>query len=241
MSSDPFLLALLATLLSRRLALRRGPLRTSWPHLLWPLLLTPLFGNPLAWLLFSATLVILQGTHLRLSRGLIPAQVGHLLSLGITLLVWLLVLGRPEMAFRPALPAALDIWAGSNPLLARLAPDFAHRLLVQATALWVATVELNELITMILNRYALIPAAGAPKANRHEPARGRVIGWLERGIVCLLALHGHLEALGLLLAAKGFARFKDMDDRNFAEYVLIGTLLSVSSALLVGLLFTLWL
>ena len=34
-----------------------------------------------------------------------------------------------------------------------------------------------------------------------------------------------------MLAAKGFTRFKELDDRDFAEYVLIGTLLSSSLAI----------
>lgn len=46
----------------------------------------------------------------------------------------------------------------------------------------------------------------------------------------------NLAALGLVLAAKGLARFKDLDKRPFAEYVLIGTLISVAAAILVGVL-----
>ncbi len=47
-------------------------------------------------------------------------------------------------------------------------------------------------------------------------------------------LQGRYAAIGLMLAAKSFARFKETDDRDFAEYVLIGTLLSVTSAVAVG-------
>ena len=36
---------------------------------------------------------------------------------------------------------------------------------------------------------------------------------------------------GFVLAAKSFARFKELDKREFAEYVLIGTLISMILAI----------
>jgi hypothetical protein len=44
------------------------------------------------------------------------------------------------------------------------------------------------------------------------------------------------SAIGFVLAAKAFARFKELEDREFAEYVLIGTLLSSSVAVAIGIL-----
>jgi len=41
--------------------------------------------------------------------------------------------------------------------------------------------------------------------------------------------------MGLVLAAKALTRFRALDDRDFAEYVLIGTLASILFALLVGI------
>ena len=43
---------------------------------------------------------------------------------------------------------------------------------------------------------------------------------------------GQLGAIGFVLAAKSLARFKQLDDRDFAEKYLVGTLLSVLIALL---------
>ncbi|MCF8298248.1 MAG: hypothetical protein K9H48_19410 [Melioribacteraceae bacterium] len=63
---------------------------------------------------------------------------------------------------------------------------------------------------------------------------GRVIGMLERVIIYVFVLGGQYAALGLILAAKAFARSKKMDDPNFAEYVLIGTLISTTFALMTG-------
>ncbi|MFA7330266.1 MAG: hypothetical protein WC326_04250 [Candidatus Delongbacteria bacterium] len=242
MSPDPFLLVLCGVLISRNWADRQAAAwRTLLPALLAPIILVCLLWRPPSLLAPLAAVLALQGLHLLLLRRWPPLQRARLLSLLLTLVTLLLVLGLPGLELRPEPPKALDAFLAGNTLLARLPADLGHRLLVWLAALWISSVELNNLITLILKRYALIPGPLSPHASPHEPARGRVIGLLERGIVCLLALHGQLEGLGLLLAAKGFARFKDLDERNFAEYVLIGTLLSVSCALLVGFWFRHWL
>jgi hypothetical protein len=43
-------------------------------------------------------------------------------------------------------------------------------------------------------------------------------------------LAGAEAAIGLVIAAKTLARFKQLDDRDFAEYYLLGTLASVAIA-----------
>ncbi len=64
------------------------------------------------------------------------------------------------------------------------------------------------------------------------PARiGEAIGVLERLLVVVFVLTGALTAIGFVVAAKTLARFKQLDDRAFAEYYLLGTLASVSVAL----------
>jgi hypothetical protein len=62
-----------------------------------------------------------------------------------------------------------------------------------------------------------------------------MIGVLERAIALTFVLLGQYGALGLLIAAKSLARFKALEDREFAEYFLIGTLASLLLALLGGL------
>jgi hypothetical protein len=65
-----------------------------------------------------------------------------------------------------------------------------------------------------------------------EPAVGRVIGVLERWLVLTLAILGHWETLGLLVAAKSIARFKD---KPAAEYFIVGTLLSLLGAVVTAI------
>jgi len=65
---------------------------------------------------------------------------------------------------------------------------------------------------------------------------GRVIGFLERWLMLLVIVGGHdLGALAFIIAAKGLARIKQLEDRAFAEYMLIGTLMSALLSLVVGL------
>jgi hypothetical protein len=49
-----------------------------------------------------------------------------------------------------------------------------------------------------------------------------------------MVLLGYWSALGFVIAAKSIARFKELDEKGFADYYLIGTLASVLVALLSG-------
>lgn len=68
-----------------------------------------------------------------------------------------------------------------------------------------------------------------------EYRAGRLIGILERWIIyVVLVVSQNYNIIALIIAAKGFARFRQMDERPFAEYVLIGTLLSTLLTILVA-------
>lgn len=56
---------------------------------------------------------------------------------------------------------------------------------------------------------------------------GYIIGILERIIILMLGLSSQIGAIGFVLAAKSLARFKQLENRDFAEKYLLGTLLSV--------------
>lgn len=68
-----------------------------------------------------------------------------------------------------------------------------------------------------------------------SPNVGSMIGMLERVIVAILLLCNQYSAIGLVLTAKSIARFKQLEEKGFAEKYLIGTL----SSLLVSLAVTL--
>ena len=95
-----------------------------------------------------------------------------------------------------------------------------------------------------------VPSAASPAVDAHPPtpvlatgpatgpspaasaARiGATIGVLERLVIVALVLTGAEAAIGFVIAAKTLARFRQLDDRQFAEYYLLGTLASVTLAL----------
>ena len=65
-----------------------------------------------------------------------------------------------------------------------------------------------------------------PKAYSEELKAGNIIGKLERTIIAILLLNNQFGVIGFVLTAKSIARFKQMEDKNFAEKYLIGTLTS---------------
>jgi hypothetical protein len=72
-------------------------------------------------------------------------------------------------------------------------------------------------------------------ASAPEARVGAVIGILERLIVVSLVLVGQYAAIGLVVTAKTIARFRQLEDRQFAEYYLLGTLASIATAILTGM------
>jgi hypothetical protein len=65
---------------------------------------------------------------------------------------------------------------------------------------------------------------------------GMYIGWLERFLVLTALLLHSPATVGLIIAAKSIARYPEFHNEQFAEYFLIGTLLSISIAILGGVL-----
>lgn len=60
---------------------------------------------------------------------------------------------------------------------------------------------------------------------------GSWIGILEREIILMLGIMGQYGAIGFVLTAKSLARFKQLENKSFAEKYLVGTLLSAFIAI----------
>lgn len=60
---------------------------------------------------------------------------------------------------------------------------------------------------------------------------GRWIGILEREMIVMLGLVKQYDAMAFVLAAKSIARYQQLDNKDFAEKYLIGTLLSALIAM----------
>lgn len=96
-----------------------------------------------------------------------------------------------------------------------------------------------------LIRYLLRPLSRQLAASNDGRARpyesleglsnaGLYLGWLERGLLVVAFAMGSFPAVGLIIGAKSVARFPEFKSRAFAEYFLIGTLISVTFAALGG-------
>lgn len=77
---------------------------------------------------------------------------------------------------------------------------------------------------------------GASVIDTKEFNRGKYIGNLERLLILGVVLVGSYETIGFIIAGKGLIRAKEFEDRDFAEYFLIGTLTSTAIAIVVGFL-----
>ena len=71
---------------------------------------------------------------------------------------------------------------------------------------------------------------------KKEPPVGRVIGKLERVIIAILVICNEIGAIGFVLTAKSLARYKQLNDQDFAEKYLVGTLSSTAIAIIMALL-----
>jgi len=94
----------------------------------------------------------------------------------------------------------------------------------------------NILILLILGacRVTITPTDNDDHGNFHS---GELIGWLERGLMLLFVVMSQYEAIGFLIAAKSILRFNEASSGSEkSEYVLTGTLLSLATALALGIL-----
>jgi hypothetical protein len=79
-----------------------------------------------------------------------------------------------------------------------------------------------------------LPANSGGRFSDTQQA-GRTIGFLERAIILTLTLSGAYTSIAFVLTAKSIARYKELENKDFAEYYLVGTLLSTLIAILGGL------
>lgn len=90
--------------------------------------------------------------------------------------------------------------------------------------------EASLMINWVFEKLRLsVLASDDTECGGAQPFRGgRIIGMLERVCIFFLVFSGNFEGIGLIIAAKGLARFKAIeDDSALSEYFLIGTLTSV--------------
>ncbi len=120
-----------------------------------------------------------------------------------------------------------DLMGGGNTLIV---------LAVVVTAFLFNGRPVSCLIQLIFTRIRLTTNSDDTQ-HQEEQRAGRWIGVFERMLVVVLTLCGQFSAIAFVLAAKSIARFKQLDDQAFAESYLIGTLASMTFAILSSLCF----
>jgi hypothetical protein len=93
-----------------------------------------------------------------------------------------------------------------------------------------------KLVRGVLNKFPILMTKIPINTGNNNENIGEWIGVLERIITLTFVLTGSYTAVAFALTAKSIARFKELEQKDFAEYYLLGTSSSVATALLVGAL-----
>lgn len=104
------------------------------------------------------------------------------------------------------------------------------------TAVVFLTIPSSVIIKKAISRWDPDPGDDSPDSLDRA---GKYIGILERLFVFTFVMAGQWSAIGFLIAAKSVFRFGDLKeshDRKLTEYILIGTLMSVGIASIVGVI-----
>lgn len=154
--------------------------------------------------------ISLQTPHSK-SKWFIADQVAHFISLAVLGNIWI---GKGfEIGYLFQMP---ELW-------------------IYSAAVLLVTVVARIGMSVLLSNWTMVlpESKDASLANA-----GKYIGILERLLVFVFIVYGRWEAVGFLLAAKSVFRFGDLTqakDRKLTEYILIGTLLSFTVAIVTGL------
>lgn len=97
----------------------------------------------------------------------------------------------------------------------------------------------NIIIKEIIKVANIKVSKGNDDNTEDLPNAGKLIGIVERLLSLVFVLLGQYEAVGFIIAAKSLLRFAE-GDKAKSEYVLIGTLLSFSIAIFVGVVIKLY-
>ena len=159
-------------------------------------------------------------------------QLAHLALMG---LAWWVFLAHAHLT---------SFWLSATAGLAGTDPATFHRAvlgIVTIAALLIVNTKAGSLfvVTLVRPRATVtgLDGSDSPRRTGPPPERiGQALGVLERLLVVVFVLLRAPDAIGLVVAAKTIARFKQLDDRQFAEYYLLGTLASISVAIFSGLL-----
>ena len=89
----------------------------------------------------------------------------------------------------------------------------------------------SPIVEYILSKLTL-----SEEHRRGIKGAGKIIGMIERALVIILIYMNQPTAIAIIFMAKSIIRFEQSKEREIAEYYLVGTLSSITFALIIGVL-----
>lgn len=125
------------------------------------------------------------------------------------------------------------LWAEAD-VKASLAPFWSAPVLLVVLAYLLVLLPLSVVVSLGLAPW-IKEIRQLESENESLTKAGAMIGYLERVLILTFVLLDQYTAIGFVLALKTAFRFKDTDDRRKAEYMMMGTFLSFSLTIGIGL------
>ena len=178
---------------------------------------TPLLVVATHWVIDKIKIIVMEKKFETLSgaRLFVIDQLCHIATLFLIIIFSFLLINVFNFSIGFASPVA---WS----------PYARNKILPLLFAILFAGPVASTLIAKMLEPFT--PTKGATLMGG-----GKLIGYLERYLIIIFILFQQWECIGFLIAAKTLLRFKEAKaGRKRAEYVLLGTLLSVFIAILCG-------
>ena len=201
-------------------------------------ILLPLFSSCVLITVIMVILIIYHIVLYKTEKSIKNIFLGRLIQLIILILSSTFLLGilNQDLYFNKIFFDFISMVLRNNILTQNIKVLNVKFFLIYMAGLLITIIELNHIIRSILKSVKAAPVKRKINADTDtdtdtdtdELKRGKIIGAIERVLFFFFVLTGNYTSIGFILAAKGIIRFKELDDKDFAEYVLIGTLLSTS-------------
>ncbi len=201
--------------------------RIGWGF--WSFLLVQNILTAVILFLFNG-LMILADSYLRFPKD---KQSGRLYLAQITqaVVLWPWLLQKIHFGI-PALPNPVTQFLKTVVPLFYLSGASADMVLLIMLGYLFILKESTLFIRLVLNSIPVAPETDTPQKQKDdiELDRGKIIGILERSFYYFLILSNNFGGIAIIIALKSLARFKRLEEKEFAQYFLIGSLLSLAAA-----------